>query len=209
MVNLGDDARRYRIVGLKARPSYSGRHNMEETAHFLSKSTASPDPQPSREEARRGRPLRGSSTSPDPREEVPPRPTLTKEFRLAQPSKGATAFPGGAHSARSDMTPRNGQRPRSKGGRRMWPQEAMDVAVPRPCTGYSGRRDSPCRSGGDVACPLRLTPLTVDMETCAASRRDRSPCPTVEDVAARRESRAPMPLRLIQYQYRRQSASTV
>jgi len=78
MVNLGDDARRYRIVGLKARPSYSGRHNMEETAHFLSKSTASPDPRPSREEARRGRPLRGSSASLDPREGVPPEPTLER-----------------------------------------------------------------------------------------------------------------------------------
>jgi len=78
MVNLGDDARRYKKVRLKARPSYPGRPNMEETAHFLSKSTASPNPRPSREEARHVRPLRASSASPDPREGVPPRRTLEK-----------------------------------------------------------------------------------------------------------------------------------
>jgi len=102
MVNLGDNARRYRIVRLKARPSYPGRPNMEETAHFLS------------QEYRLTRPptLAGGG---------PPWPTSAREFRLARPSrrssaspnprKGAAAFPGGAHSARSDRTPRNGQRP--------------------------------------------------------------------------------------------------
>jgi len=144
--------------------------------------------------------LRGSSASPDPREGVPPRPTL---------ERGPPPSPEGPTRRAVIGLQETGSAPRSKSGHRTWPQEAMDVAVPRPCTGHSGRRDSPRRSGGDVACPLRLTPLTVDMETCVASRRDRSPCPTVEDVTARRESRAPMPLRLIQYQYRRQSASTV
>ena len=93
MVNLGDDTRWFRILRLETRPSYMGWPNTKETAHFLSKSTASPDPD-----------LFGMGpTMADLREGVSPRPTL---------ERGPPPSPEGPHSARSDRTPGNGERPR-------------------------------------------------------------------------------------------------
>lgn len=130
-----------------------------------------------------------NTVSLDPYEGVPPRPTSTKEFCLARPLRRSRRPPGGTHWACSDISPGNGECLRSKGGYQTWPREVRDVRVPRLCTGRSGRWVSPRRPNVGVACPLHLTPSTVDEKTCATSGGDRTPYPTMGDVAVRRESR--------------------
>jgi len=119
-----------------------------------------------------------NTVSLDPYEGVPPRPTSTKEFRLARPLRRSRRPPGGTHWACSDISPGNGECLRSKGGYQTWPREVRDVRVPRLCTGRSGRWVSPRRPNVGVACPLYLTPSTVDEKTCATSGGDRTPYPT-------------------------------